>query len=103
VDLGQRLSDPTGGETLLRQTVGICIERAALQAMDPASLFDTAGLTVQERLNQLTRRVDEIRLYANQADPMWKTLNDQGWVNYEGQLAANGEEAALRWLIGGQR
>jgi RNA polymerase sigma factor (sigma-70 family) len=103
VDLGQRLSDPTGGETLLRQTVGICIERAALQTMDPASLFDTAGLTVQERLNQLTRRVDEIRLYANRADPMWKTLNDQGWVNYQGQLAANGEEAALRWLVGGQR
>jgi hypothetical protein len=71
--------------------------------MDPASLFDTAGLTVQERLNQLTTRVDEIRLYANQADPVWKTLNDQGWVNYQGQLAANGEEAALRWLIGGQR
>jgi hypothetical protein len=103
VDLGQRLSDPSAGETLLRQTVGICIERAALQAMDPASSFDTAGLTVQGRLDQLTSRIDEIRLFANQADPLWKTLNDQGWVNYEGQLAANGEEAALRWLIGNQK
>ena len=103
VNLGQRLSDPSGGETLLRQTVGISIERAALQAMDPASAFDTAGLTVQGRLDQLTRRVDEIRLFAQQADPLWKTLNEQGWVKYQGQLAANGEEAALRWLIGGQR
>jgi RNA polymerase sigma factor (sigma-70 family) len=103
VNLGQRLSDPSSGETLLRQSVGICIERAALQAMDPDSAFDTAGLTVQERLNQLTRRTDEIRSYASQADPLWKTLNDQGWVNYEGQLAANGEEAALRWLIGNQK
>ena len=103
VDLGQRLSNPSGGETLLHQTVGIGIERAALQAMDPESSFDTAGLTVQGRLNQLTSRIDEIRLFAQQSDPLWKTLNDQGWVNYEGQLAASGEEAALRWLIGNQR
>jgi RNA polymerase sigma factor (sigma-70 family) len=103
VDLGQRLSDPSTGETLLRQTVGIGIERAALQAMDPDSVFDTAGLTVQGRLNQLTSRIDEIRSFAQQADPLWKTLNDQGWVNYQGQLAANGEEAALRWLIGNRK
>jgi hypothetical protein len=100
VDLGQRLSDPSAGRNLLHQTVGICIERAALQAMAPESAFDTAGLTVQGRLNQLTARIDEIRSFAQQADPLWKTLNDQGWVNYQGQLAANGEEAALRWLIG---
>jgi RNA polymerase sigma factor (sigma-70 family) len=103
VELGQRLSDPSANETLLRQTVGIGIERAALQAMDPDSAFDTAGLTVQGRLNQLTSRIDEIRLFAQQADPLWKTLNDQGWVNYQGQLAANGEEAALRWLIGNRK
>jgi RNA polymerase sigma factor (sigma-70 family) len=103
VDLGQRLSNPAAGETMLHQTVGICIERAALQAMDPDSSFDTAGLTVQGRLNQLTSRIDEIRLSARQTDPLWKTLNDQDWVNFEGQLAANGEEAALRWLIGNQR
>jgi hypothetical protein len=54
-------------------------------------------------LDQLTRRIDEIRLFANQADPLWKTLNEKDWVNYEGLLAANGEEAALRWLIGNQR
>jgi hypothetical protein len=103
VDLGQRLSDPSTGETLLRQTVGISIERAALQAMDPDSAFDTAGLTVQGRLNQLTSRIDEIRSFAHQADPLWKTLNDQGWVNFQGQLAANGEEAALRWLIANRK
>lgn len=68
--------------------------------MDPESAFDTAGLTVQGRLNQLTTRIDEIRSFAQQADPLWKTLNDQGWINFQGQLAANGEEAALRWLIG---
>lgn len=100
VDLGQRLGDPSAGQTLLHQTVGIGIERAALQAMDPESAFDTAGLTVQGRLNQLTTRIDEIRSFAQQADPLWKTLNDQGWINFQGQLAANGEEAALRWLIG---
>jgi hypothetical protein len=103
VNMGQRLSDPSAGETMLRQTVGICIERAALQAMDPDSQFDTTGLTVQGRLNELTKRVDEIRSFANKADPIWKTLKDQDWVNYEGQLAASGEEAALRWLVGNRR
>jgi hypothetical protein len=101
VDLGHRLSDP--GQTMLRQTVGISIERVALQAMDPASLFDTCGLTVQGRLNQLTSRIDEIRSSAQQTDPLWKTLNDQDWVNFEGQLSANGEEAALRWLVANHR
>ncbi len=57
--------------------------------MDPDSTFDTAGLTVQGRLNQLTMRVDQLRR------SFVETLNDQDWVNYEGQLAANGEEAAL--------
>jgi RNA polymerase sigma factor (sigma-70 family) len=103
VDLGHRLSDPAAGETMLRQTVGISIERVALQAMDPASLFDTSGLTVQGRLNQLTSRIDEIRSSAQQTDPLWKTLNDQDWVNYEGQMSANGEEAALRWLVANHR
>jgi hypothetical protein len=34
---------------------------------------------------------------------LWKTLNDQDWVNFEGQLSANGEEAALRWLVANHR
>lgn len=103
VNLGQRLSDPSGGETLQRQTVGISIERAALQAMDPSSAFDTTGLTVQGRLNDLTKRIDEIRLIASQTDPLWKTLNDQDWANYDGQVVANGQEAALRWLISSRK
>jgi RNA polymerase sigma factor (sigma-70 family) len=103
VNLGQRLSDPLAGETLMRQTVGIAIERAALEAMDPDSVSDTSGLTVQGRLNQLTLRIDEIRLSAQKADPLWKTLNEQGWVNYEAQLNANGEEAAVNWLIANQK
>jgi RNA polymerase sigma factor (sigma-70 family) len=104
-DMGRRLSDPSAGETLLRQMLGISVERAALSALDPAGAYGTAGQTVQQRLNALIEQKQTIQALAKQADPLWQTLSDQDWVDYHSQLAAAGEEAAVRWLVSnrGQR
>ena len=67
---------------------------------DPAAAFDTSGLTVQGRLNQLTSHVDEIRLLGRQADPLWNTFQDQDWIAYENQVAIASEESALHWVVG---
>ena len=105
VEMGKRLSDPAAGETLLRQTVGISIERTALSAMDPAAAYGTSGQTVQQRIDELLQQKEAIHALAKEADPLWKTLSDQEWVDYHSQLAASGEEMAIRWLVSnrGQR
>jgi len=99
MDLGRRLSDPSAGETLLRQMVGISVERTALGALDPAGLYGTAGQTVQQRLDELVQQKEALHLLAKQADPLWQTLSDQDWVDYHSQQAASGEEMAMRWLV----
>ena len=105
VEMGKRLSDPAAGETLLRQTVGISIERTALSAMDAAGSYGSAGRTVQQRLDELVQQKEAIHALTKEADPLWKTLSDQDWADYHSQLAASGEEMAIRWLVGnrGQR
>jgi RNA polymerase sigma factor (sigma-70 family) len=105
VEMGKRLSDPSAGETLLRQTVGISIERTALSAMDPAGSYGSAGQTVQQRIDELVQQKEAIHALTKQADPLWKTLSDQDWSDYHSQLAASGEEMAIRWLVSnrGQR
>jgi hypothetical protein len=102
VDMGRRLSDPSAGETLLRQALGISVERTALSALDPAGTYGTAGQTVQQRLDELVQQKETIHALAKQADPLWQTLSDQDWVDYHSQLAASGEEMAIRWLLSGR-
>jgi len=99
VDMGRRLSEPSAGETLLRQALGISVERAALNALDPTSSYGTAGQTVQQRLDELVQQKQTIQGLAKQADALWRTLSDQDWVDYHSQLAAYGEEMAIRWLV----
>jgi hypothetical protein len=105
VDLGKRLSDPAAGETLMRQTVGISIERTALAALDPAGSYGSSGQTVQQRLDQLIQQKQSIHALAKEADPLWQTLSDQDWLDYHSQLSASNEETAIRWLVSnhGQR
>ena len=105
-DLGRRLDDPSGSGSMLHQLVGLSIETTALSGLDPSAPYDTVGQTVQNRLDQLAQQKTTIYTLTAQADPLWQTLPDQGWVSYYAQLAASGEETALNWLVsnyGGHR
>ena len=99
VDLGRRFGDPSSGEALANQLVGISVERAALGVAEPSSPYGTSGQTVQDRLDQLVQQKEAIHQLTNQTDPLWQTLSDQDWLNYHNQLDAVGEAAALRWLL----
>jgi RNA polymerase sigma factor (sigma-70 family) len=101
--LGRRFDDPAAGETMRWQLIGIRIERAALNAMDPARMID--GQSVRERLAQIAQQKEAIQELTRQADPIWKTLSDDDWTSYHAQIARTGEEAAVRWLVSnyGQR
>jgi hypothetical protein len=105
LNLGRRFDDPAAGETMRWQLIGIRVERAALAAMDPGSLVPGTGQLVQDRLSQLAGQMESIQALTRQADPIWKSLSDQDWTEYHNQIAASGEEAAVRWLVSnyGQR
>jgi RNA polymerase sigma factor (sigma-70 family) len=98
-DLGRRLDDPSGSESMLHQLVGLSIETAALSGLDPSAPYDSAGQTVQNRLDQLAQQKATLQTLTAQADPLWQTLSDQDWVDFHTQLATSGEETALHWLV----
>jgi RNA polymerase sigma factor (sigma-70 family) len=100
VTLGRRYSDPSAGEMLIAQLVGINVERTALTAMDPNGAYAANGQTVQDRLNQLAEQRAAFRELGQQADPLWQSMSDQDWISYHNRSAAFGEEAAMRWLVG---
>jgi hypothetical protein len=99
VTLGRRYSDVSPGEMVISQLVGINVERTALGAMDPNSPYDGNGLTVQDRINQLTQQRAAFRQLSTQADPFWQLMTDQDWISYHSRSTAFGEEAAMRWLV----
>ncbi len=100
--LGKRFEDPS--ETMRWQLIGIRIERAALNVMDPARTIG-GGQSVADRLAQIVEQKEAIQELTRQADPIWKTLSDDDWTGYHAQIARSGEEAAVRWLVSnyGQR
>ena len=98
-NLGRQLNDPTGGEWLNAQLIGINIERTALSAMPPTDNYLAGGQTVQQRLDQLAEQKEAIHVLTGQADPLWRTLSEQDWLDYHAQLAASGEAKALQWLV----
>jgi RNA polymerase sigma factor (sigma-70 family) len=99
LDLGRRFDDPAANQTMRWQLIGIRVERAALGAMDPAGTVPDTGQVVQDRLNQIAGQMQSIQALTSQADPIWKTLSDQEWTDFHAQIAASGEEAAVRWLV----
>lgn len=75
----------------------------ALDAMDPAGPSGADGQTVGQRLDELVQRKESIHLLAAQADVLRERLSDQDWVSSHDQIAALGEEGALRWLVSNAR
>ena len=98
-ELGQRWLDPSADQPLATQLMGINIERAALNGMEPTSLYSPDGQTVQQRLDELAQQKEAIHVLTKQADPLWQTLSDQAWLECHSQVAASGESQALQWLV----
>jgi RNA polymerase sigma factor (sigma-70 family) len=98
-NLGQRYGNTIVGETEVSRLVGMFVERSALAAMDPASVYGSTGQTVQDRINQLTQQREAIKDLNQQAEPLLPKMSDQGWMSYKERWKLFGEEAALRWVI----
>jgi RNA polymerase sigma factor (sigma-70 family) len=99
VDLGQRLDQP-GESTAVSQLVGMNIERAAFNAMDPASPYGDTGQTVQDQINQLAQQRTAMMDLGAQFGAVSPMMTDQDWINYRDRESAFGQEAAQQWAIG---
>jgi hypothetical protein len=86
-------------ETEVSRLVGMFVERAALNAMDPNSPYGNTGQTVQARMDQLAQQRTAINDLAQQAEPLLPTMSDQDWMSYKERWKLFGEEAASRWVI----
>jgi hypothetical protein len=99
VNLGQRYVPSSAGEAVLDQLVGLAVERMALSAMDPNSLYGDNGQTVQDQLNQLTQQRAVLKASVQQAGSLLETMPDQDWINYTDRWMIFGELAANQWLV----
>jgi hypothetical protein len=103
VALGRRVGEASGPSTVIQTLVGIAVERKILDAMDPASPYDTAGHTVKDRLDELAGQRQTIRQLAGSAsESVLQTLPEQDQLAFYERVKASGELAAWRWLANRQ-
>jgi RNA polymerase sigma factor (sigma-70 family) len=97
VNLGQHLNDPF----LITSLVGMAIERNALGAMNPASLYGSTGQTVQDQLNQLTQQRTTLMNINDQFQhSVAPVMSEPDWISYEQRRTLFSETAAQQWAIG---
>ena len=98
--LGQRIQDQ--GPYLIDQVVGIAIERKFLQQLDPLTLAGPGGQSAGERLEALDARVLEFRTLGPAFTEKFAAADDATQSQYIAKLKAEGELAAMRWLVNGR-
>jgi len=103
VALARRISQGSGPQWMIQDLVGIATERRVLEALDPGSLYDTAGRTVKDRLEELSARRDELRQLGRQAEEVMQGLSQPDLVRFLDRWKVSGELAALRWAANKRR
>jgi hypothetical protein len=103
LNLGERFTEASVDNSLLKQLVGIAIQNQILTSLDPASAYDNTGRTVQQELEALKQQRDAIRDLGQQSGSIFGTLSEQDLANYFDRQKAFGEMATIQWLIGRQK
>ena len=100
VTLGQRLQEQS--PYLIDQLTGIVIEKKFLEQLDPLTQAGPGGQTAGERLDALDARLLEIRTLAPAFGEMLATADAATQSQYLAKVKADGELAAMRWLVNGK-
>jgi len=99
VTLGRQLGEPVPQGTVISQFVGMAIERQILGTLDPASPYDAAGHSVRDRLDELLREREAIKLLFQRGERLLRTLPEPELIGYYDRMRTSGELAAMRWLV----
>ena len=97
VTLGQRLQEQS--TYLIDQLTGIVIEKKFLEQLDPLTQAGPGGQTAGERLDALDTRLLEIRTLAPAFGEKLATADAATQSQYVAKVKAEGELAAMRWLV----
>ena len=97
VTLGQRLQEQS--TYLIDQLTGIVIEKKFLEQLDPLTQAGPGGQTAGERLDALDARLLEIRTLAPAYGEKLATADAATLSQYVAKVKADGELAAMRWLV----
>jgi hypothetical protein len=104
LQLGERLAE-SPNDPLITQLVGIAIQRNALAALDPNSLYGTTGQTVADRIEQLKQQRELAKNLNRQIQPLLPLLSPQDFITWADRRRAYGELNAMQWMVNkyGQR
>jgi DNA-directed RNA polymerase specialized sigma24 family protein len=100
MNLGQNMASESSGAALTNQLVGMAIEKLALNAMYPNSVYGDNGPTVQDNLEQLAQERADIKALGQDASPLMQNLSDQDMLNFDNRRMMFGEVAAMQWVVG---
>jgi hypothetical protein len=98
LQLGERLAQ-SPNDPLITQLVGAAIQRNALSALDPNSLYGTTGQTVADRIEQLKQQRKLVRDLNQQIQPLLPLLSPQDFITWADRRRAYGELNAMQWMI----
>jgi len=98
--LGQRIQDQ--GPYIIDQLIGVNIERQFLQQLDPLTQAGPGGQSAGERLEALDANLMEIRSLNSAFTEKFASADDATQSQYIAKLKAEGELAAMRWLVNGK-
>jgi hypothetical protein len=99
VNLAQQVGQ-NGGQTFFINTlVGIAIERKILERLEPSSPYDTAGRSVQNRLDDLIQTRETLKQFGKQTEDLLLTLSPLEVSSFYDRVKVVGEAEALRWAV----
>ncbi len=98
--LGQRIQDQ--GPYLIDQLSGVAIEKKFLQQLDPLTLAGPGGQTAGARMEVLDAKILEIKDLGSRFTPAFAQADDATQARYLAMVKADGELAAMRWLVNGK-
>jgi tetratricopeptide (TPR) repeat protein len=100
MNLGQNTIDQSSDPFLINELVGMAVQKLALNAMDPNSIYGNSGQTAQQQLDELAQERANIKTLVNETQPILPTLSDQQMLDYQNRKLMFGEVAALQWVAG---
>jgi hypothetical protein len=109
-NLAQQVGEPSGSHYLINELVGVNIESQILGSLEPGSLYDNAGRTVKDRLDELARSREEIQRLGDPSTWMggerrdvlvalWEQMPPQDLISFYDRVKVSGEREALRWAL----
>lgn len=98
--LGDQLNSGTSGNYIINQLVGIAVESAMLDQLDPNTSYDFLdGETPNQKIQDLKQQKAMLSQLATNFGAIEPNLADAEKVSFQERVKIYGEVAAMRWLV----